>query len=115
MEEAARRQRHDDGLARLFCLLQVIGDKKGGKTSEFLSGKQWQNLSKELLDEVNLPVRLIHIVRNPYDNIATRTFKSLDMSTEEVKASKTKVYTITVICNLYSRQKSLDPTNLFVI
>ena len=74
-----------------FCLFQVIGDKKVKHASKYLSGKEWQQLRKEVLDEIDLPLRLIHIVRNPFDNIATMTFRSLEMSTDEAKASEKKV------------------------
>lgn len=53
--------RHDD--------IRVIGDKKGGGTS-------WHLLEDpSLLDTVrrrmDMPLRFIHNVRNPYDNLAT--------------------------------------------
>ena len=78
-------------LFRLFCSLQVIGDKKGGKTSKFLSTQKHQELTKDVLDEIDLPIRLIHMVRNPYDNIATMTFRSLQILTDKAKASEKKV------------------------
>ena len=49
--------------------LQVIGDKKGG-TSSWLLGEQPELLAR-LRKTVDLPLRLLHVVRNPYDNIAT--------------------------------------------
>lgn len=49
--------------------LKVIGDKKGGGTTRWL----WESpkLLDELVDRVEDPVRAIHVVRNPYDNIAS--------------------------------------------
>lgn len=49
--------------------LRVIGDKKGGRSTRQLIR------APELLDRlrttVRVPVRLVHVVRNPFDNIAT--------------------------------------------
>jgi hypothetical protein len=52
-----------------FRRLKVIGDKKGGGSS-FLIGKSPELLAR-LRDLVRVPVRMIHIVRNPFDNIST--------------------------------------------
>lgn len=49
--------------------LQVIGDKKGGLTAERLSRYPW--LLDKLEKTVGYPSYYVHIVRNPYDNIAT--------------------------------------------
>ena len=81
----------------IFFLFQVIGDKKGGKTTKFLSKKQWGELTEEVLDEINLPLRLIHMVRNPFDNIATMTFRSLEILTDKAKVMEKKVYNLALI------------------
>jgi hypothetical protein len=51
-----------------FETLQVLGDKRGGAVSRALAAHP------DLLDRtralVRVPLRLIHVVRNPYDNIA---------------------------------------------
>lgn len=49
--------------------LKVIGDKKGGKSSRHLQARP--NIIDRLREEVQVPIRLIHIVRHPLDNIAT--------------------------------------------
>lgn len=52
-----------------FERLEVIGDKKGGRSStHFLRHPEALD---QLRDAVGLPLRFIHVVRNPYDNIAT--------------------------------------------
>lgn len=96
----------------IFFLFQVIGDKKGGKTSKFLSKKKWGKLREEVLDEINLPLRLIHMVRNPFDNIATMTFRSLEISTDKAKATEKKVYDLAL---LDLQEEVLDPAKLFGI
>jgi hypothetical protein len=49
--------------------LRVIGDKKGGATSEILTRRP--EALKALRDTVKSPVKLIHVVRHPLDNIST--------------------------------------------
>ena len=53
--------------------IDVIGDKKGRKTTQaFLeNGELFQNRLNKLRTLVNLPIKVIHVIRNPYDNIAT--------------------------------------------
>ena len=53
--------------------LRVIGDKKGGGSSRHLQAKP--GIIKKLKKEMQLPIRLIHIVRHPLDNIATHNRK----------------------------------------
>ena len=47
----------------------VIGDKKGGGTTKMLA--QDSTLLKRLERIVEMPVDLIHVIRDPYDNIST--------------------------------------------
>ena len=53
--------------------IDVIGDKKGGETTRtFLANNElFQNRLDKLRALVNLPIKVIHVIRNPYDNIAT--------------------------------------------
>lgn len=53
--------------------LRVIGDKKGGRSS-FRIGAHRDLLAK-VRQAVGLPMRVIHEVRNPFDNIATLLLK----------------------------------------
>lgn len=52
-----------------FTQLKVIGDNKGGRTTTRI-GRDWQLLAK-LRDTVRLKHRFVHVIRNPFDNIAT--------------------------------------------
>ena len=53
--------------------LQVIGDKRGVSTARSLV--QQQVLYEELRLAVKVPIKFIHIYRNPYDNIATMVLR----------------------------------------
>lgn len=52
-----------------FQRLRVIGDKKGGASS--LSLERNPELLSRLRKTVRVPIRVIHVVRDPYDNIST--------------------------------------------
>jgi hypothetical protein len=53
--------------------LKVIGDKKGGSSSMLLAKKP--ALLEALKRLVRVPMRVLHVSRNPYDNIATMARK----------------------------------------
>ena len=52
-----------------FRKLRVIGDKKGALSTLRLD--KTPGLQKKLRDTVGVPVKYVHVVRNPYDNIST--------------------------------------------
>lgn len=52
-----------------FTRLRVIGDKLGGESTRLLAREP--DLLDRLERKFRVPVRVIHVVRNPYDNIAT--------------------------------------------
>lgn len=52
-----------------FRRLRVIGDKKGDATSRRLGRRP--GLLQRMREELGVPVRLVHVVRNPWDNLAS--------------------------------------------
>jgi hypothetical protein len=48
--------------------LRVVGDKGGGWAAQWL--RKYPDLLQRIRGTVGVPLRLIHVVRNPYDNIA---------------------------------------------
>ena len=52
--------------------IDVIGDKKGGMTSDLLAHnhERWLQ-SFNIVKSLNLSMKVINVIRNPYDNIAT--------------------------------------------
>ena len=52
-----------------YTALHVIGDKKGGRSS--LRLHENPDLLNKLRKTIGLPLKVFHVVRNPYDNIAT--------------------------------------------
>ncbi len=53
-----------------FRELKVIGDKRGGRTSREIY--HHPERLDQLRQTTGIPVKIIHIIRNPFDNIATR-------------------------------------------
>jgi len=64
--------------------IRVIGDKRGGETSRRLARDF--GLLERLRRAVGLPLKVVHVVRDPYDNIATMCLRgdapSLDQAIE---------------------------------
>ena len=52
-----------------FRMLRVVGDKKGGRST--LKLMENPRLLHRLQKTVRVPLKFIHVLRNPYDNIAT--------------------------------------------
>ena len=78
-----------------FRQLRVIGDKSGGQTAIVysLSPKRTCKIYKELMDTVKVPIHIIHVIRNPYDMIATgMLYKSSDVPGEKRNATTDHPY-----------------------
>ena len=70
--------------------IQVIGDKNGGQTTLMFIDKpsRWKTAFLKLQSFLkNIPIKVIHVIRNPYDNIAT---KALYKSSGVKKVTKVK-------------------------
>ena len=59
-----------------FSRLHVIGDKKGAGTTRWLREYPW--LLERLRKVVRVPIRVIHVTRNPFDNIARMNLRKQD-------------------------------------
>jgi len=57
-----------------FTKLKVIGDKKGGASTRFIA--QHPDVLDQLRRVVRVPIRVIHVTRNPFDNIARMVMSS---------------------------------------
>ena len=60
-----------------FSHLKVIGDKSGGGTSSALQYESGKECLRKISSEIGVPVVDIHVVRNPYDMIATAVLYKL--------------------------------------
>ena len=54
-----------------FRQLRVIGDKSGGSTSDLMESGEGGKCLEQMVSDLNMSVIAVHIVRNPYDMIAT--------------------------------------------
>ena len=57
-----------------YTTLKVIGDKSGGRTSKHYAHfpSDFTEMYKKLLQTLNVPIRVVHVVRNPFDMISSR-------------------------------------------
>lgn len=80
-----------DGLyqGRYLDHIDVIGDKKGYGTTDMLrrSPDKWSRVYN-ILKSLGVSVKVIHVIRNPYDNIATGALYSLSFKGRSIGAVK---------------------------
>ncbi len=63
--------------------LRVIGDKKGGGSSKIFTNKP--EIFDAIGTSIGLPIKYIHVVRNPYDMISTFFRKTQNPQTDKIK------------------------------
>ncbi|XP_078370965.1 uncharacterized protein LOC144654642 [Oculina patagonica] len=56
--------------------IKVIGDKKGGVTSKQLTELSKMKILEEIHQVVQVPMKFIHVIRNPFDNISTMMLRA---------------------------------------
>ena len=87
--------------------IDVIGDKMGGSTvALFLSNpEQFERHLNKLRSLLNLPIRVFHVIRNPYDNIATKSLHiALKLQYSRFAAVKKENVTVTINDELIDKQ-----------
>ena len=57
--------------------IKVIGDKRGGKSSRVLAKGEKMYLLTKIPKVTNAKLKMIHVIRNPYDNISTMISRSM--------------------------------------
>ena len=75
--------------------VDVIGDKNGGRTGALLfnDSLEWDKLINKLKSLVNIPFKVIYVIRNPYDNIASgRLYSSKSYHMSSVRKSNETFY-----------------------
>jgi len=63
--------------------LKILGDKVGWFTAAYLAKESGRSLLKQIEDDYNLKAKFIHVIRNPFDNIATLAMRLLGLRTGE--------------------------------
>lgn len=61
--------------------LKLIGDKKGGQSTSLLTDHP--HVLERLRKTVGVPVRFLWVIRNPYDNIATKYLRPIKRTMDE--------------------------------
>ena len=78
-----------------FSKLHLIGDKTAGDSTRMYAHRplQFKRLYRQLKSTVQVPVRVLHVVRNPYDMIATMSlYRGSEVEETKVNASLTNRY-----------------------
>ena len=59
-------------------IVKLIGDKHGPKTTEFLKNENQRTIVDEIRRRLKVSVRFLHVVRNPFDDIATMAVRQVE-------------------------------------
>ena len=94
--------------------LQIIGDKKGVGASRSLLQERKRVSFEELKKIVNVPIKFIHVYRNPYDNVATMVLRSNDQR-YQASQSEYKVFLKIMLFSMLLKQTVLFQINHDVI
>ena len=97
-----------------FSQLKVIGDKGGGKLSDTLIGSLNRTTAcfRLLKEKIKMPIVLFHVVRNPFDMLATyfairRKFSVHEMISKGAKLNLNRHQIIPAARSITRREKSL--------
>ena len=71
---------------------QIIGDKVGWFTAAFLSRETGRSTLEQLEHDYHVKGKFIHVIRNPFDNIATMALRLLSLRLGE-HAEKVRIQT----------------------
>jgi hypothetical protein len=93
--------------------LRVLGDKRANSAALQLA--RWPELLDRIRHTVKVPIRVVHVTRNPYDNIATAARRHRFPSTElSVLTQATNWYETS--CDAVDRiRRMLEPSELLDI
>jgi len=61
----------------------VIGDKSAVKVSEILLQREGRDSLGKLEDKLGVQLKFIHVIRNPFDNIATMALRIANLKQNE--------------------------------
>lgn len=75
-----------------LCHQQVIGSKKGDMTTKLLVKSENMDVLTQLQQYLGVPIKFLHVVRNPYDNIATMLLRALGKREEADLGEKVTGY-----------------------
>ena len=74
--------------------VDVIGDKNGGHTVAFFNQNpvEWGKIVNKLKSMINIPLKIIYVIRNPYDNIASaRLYNTKSIQMKDIRNSNETV------------------------
>lgn len=90
--------------------LKVIGDKQGQGAALRLQARPW--LLDRLRHTLGLPLKIIHVVRNPYDNISTISRKT-GIHGKPLSLAESIDHYFSLCDTIATTKRRIDPDDLF--
>lgn len=94
-----------------FSNLQIIGDKKAALSTIKLG--QNSQLLQQIRQTLQLPIKFVHVYRNPYDNITTMFKKKDRKSTKLLDFEGTIDYYFELCETINKLKKNIEPQDIF--
>ena len=94
-----------------FSNLQIIGDKKAALSTIKLG--QNSQLLQQIRQTLQLPIKFVHVYRNPYDNITTMFKKKDRKSTKLLDFEGTIDYYFELCETINTLKKNIEPQDIF--
>ena len=83
--------------------MQVIGDNKAAKASLIFLQRTGRDSLRKLEEELGVQVKFIHVIRNPFDNIATMALRLAELKKNKAQAKLSlKIFREHFKCRAYS-------------
>jgi Sulfotransferase family len=90
--------------------IRVLGDKRGDHAA--LEIARWPEVLERIRRTVKVPIRVIHVIRNPFDNVATASRKN-GYRPGEVRALTRAIHWYEQSCEAVAQvRRMLDPAEL---
>jgi len=95
--------------------LVCIGDKKGGKSSAILGENNSLNLLNKIENISQAKLKIIHVIRNPFDNVSTMIMRQVNKNGEELseKLVEKKIASFLDKANANAKLLSLRPNEIY--
>ena len=94
-----------------FSNLQIIGDKKAALSTIKLG--QNPQLLPQIRNTLQLPIKFVHVYRNPYDNITTMFKKKDRKRTKLLNFEETIDYYFELCETINELKKNIEPQDIF--
>ncbi len=71
--------------------IKIIGDKSGGSTTRYIINSKHASPVQNVKKQLGIPLKIIHIIRNPFDNISTMVTRTSNRNGKKIDSKLLKL------------------------